>query len=99
PCSKRPPPETGGLVPAPGNEPPNAANLDADRAKIREPAQRKGRHRERPGVEARFQRAELDVDDERVEGHARTEQIADRASVAPRHSQAPGDRREDPAKD
>ena len=46
-----------------------------------------------------LERPELRVGDELVQHHARAEQVADRRRVAPRHAEAPGDRREHPAED
>ena len=80
-------------------EPADAADLHADRAEVREAAQRERRDRERLRIERRLERTELRVGDELVERHARAEQVADRRRIAPRHAHRPRDRREHPAED
>ena len=77
----------------------DAADLDADRAEVRKAAQRVGGDGERPRIEHVLERPELRVGDELVQHHARAEQVADRERVLPRHTHAPGQRREDPAED
>src|SRR5207237_6335632 len=87
------------IVPAVRRERADAADLDADRAEIREAAQRKRADRERLRIELRLERAELRVRDELVERHPRAEQVADGGRVAPRHSHPPGHRSEHPSED
>src|SRR5436305_8354614 len=69
----------------------DAADLDADRAEVREAAQRESRDRERLRIERALERSELRVRHELVERHPRAEEIADLRRVAPRYAHRPRD--------
>src|SRR5207247_977401 len=85
------------VVLAVGRERADAADLDADRTDVGEPAQREGGDGERYGVELPAERSEILVRDELVQHHALAQQAPDRSAVVPRHAHDPGDRPEDPA--
>ena len=67
----------------------DAADLDADRAEIRESAKREGGDREGARIERRLHRSEPLERDEFVRHHAQAEQVGDGVAVAARECRSP----------
>src|SRR5437867_4095227 len=79
-----------------GRERADAADLNADRAEIREPAQREGGDGKRNGIETAFHWTEMRVCDEFIDHHPLTQQRADRPAVVPGYAHHKCDRPENP---
>src|SRR5277367_3286693 len=75
----------------------NAADLDADRAEVRESAKRKGSDGEGARGEEGFLPTQERVSDDLVDDHARAQQVADDAGVFPWDADQPCDGRKDEA--
>src|SRR4051794_29330693 len=75
------------------------AELDPDRAEIREPAEGVAGDHERPVEQLLAELPELPEGDQLVEHRARAEQPADGAAIFPGHPHHVGDGGEDPAED
>ncbi len=89
--------EAGEVVFALRGEGADPADLNPDRAEIREAAEGEGRNRERHGIETALHRPEMGIGNEFIEHHALAQQRSHCAAVMPRYTHHPRDRPEDPS--